>query len=120
MQAQLDQAAPTAEESITFLRSSGVTPGDRAAGVADTPTYDPPGGATIQAIVNPVSLGTQAQAGGRVVTGDVVFQIRCSQLANPPRNADRVVWAGQTYEPLRITTARIQGAMFWVVRCSRR
>lgn len=117
MKAQLDLAAPSAEQDVVFLKHAGVTAGDRAAGEADSPVYDPPEGTALTAIVNPVDLAAQERLGGRIAAGDVVFQIRVSQLATEPVTNDRLVWASDTYMPIRVSRAQLGGALLWIVRC---
>lgn len=117
MRAQLAVAAPLAEVDVTFLRYAGLTRGDKAAGGSDSPSYYPPAGTVVKAIVNAVDLATQERLGGREVAGDAVFQIRTSVLADKPGPNDRIVWSGAQFMPFQVTEARVQGALFWVVRC---
>jgi hypothetical protein len=114
-----DLAAPLAEDTIIYLRYAGIQTGDRAAGVPERPVYDPPNGTALSAVVNTADIANEDLTGGRVLIGDVVFQIRLSVLSDEPSRDDRIKWANGIYEPIRIQDARAGASLFWVVRCRR-
>ncbi|MBC9783545.1 hypothetical protein H1S01_03335 [Heliobacterium chlorum] len=114
MQADLADIGADIEEPITYKRFTGMTPGDAALGIAESPNYDD---TAIQASCRELSMEEIQNSGGFYVFGDMEFKIRASVLT--PTYGDRIDYMGAIYRPKSVKRTYLGSTLSYTVRAGK-